>query len=622
MLKIMTPEVLNLDAPGEARPLSSPPLGPFQAWLEILGFLRRRAWIVACAVAVAVLLGATYYQLASPSYESTTQLFLDVSQSRSSGGLQPRTILGDPSSDSPNVESQVEVLKSMGLASAVAKELQLGDDPEFSAPGLRAKILKRIGLASNEEEPKESQEQRTQRAAAALLQRLSVRRVGVSYVIEIIYAGRSPEGAARIASSVVSTYLDRALEAKNGSIQRSKEWLERRLAELEANSFLAEKALRDYKSDMGSADSPTSAANQAAQRGFNMMRLESAAASARSIYNSFLTRYMETLQNLNPIVDARVISPATLPIEKSSPKLSLVLAAAVFAGTVFGTVAAFIVDLMDRSFRSPRQVASTLNLPCLGPLPLVRKRKATMPVRRLGEATSSDQTIPLVMRQVVLDPQSPLAETLSITKTTLTQKNPSGSVVGTTSTLAKEGKTTVASNLAQLLAFAGHPTVLIDLDFRQAGLSKILAPHATKGLVDLCMGQTTREKITFVDELTGLHILPTVLPAHPLAYPGDLIESTSMKDLFRELRSAYKYVVVDLPSLVRTPEVMATDALLDTLILVIRWKTTSLGAVIDGLSSTGFQDKVSCVLLNQVKMRRRRSEATATRPLSSIVHLN
>ena len=58
-------------------------------------------------------------------------------------------------------------------------------------------------------------------------------------------------------------------------------------------------------------------------------------------------------------------------------------------------------------------------------------------------------------------------------------------VIGVTSSLPHEGKSTIAASLAQIIAQAGKSVILIDCDLRNPSLSRALAPNAASGLLEV-----------------------------------------------------------------------------------------------------------------------------------------
>src|SRR6202000_3378653 len=89
--------------------------------------------------------------------------------------------------------------------------------------------------------------------------------------------------------------------------------------------------------------------------------LESRAKELRSMYGTFLQRYMGSLQQESfPVSETRVIYPAATPQSKSKPKTPLVLAMGVFGGLALGIALGLLREIMDRVFRTSAQIETVL----------------------------------------------------------------------------------------------------------------------------------------------------------------------------------------------------------------------------------------------------------------------
>jgi succinoglycan biosynthesis transport protein ExoP len=249
--------------------------------------------------------------------------------------------------------------------------------------------------------------------------------------------------------------------------------------------------------------------------------LESTAQVYHTIYDNFLQRYMEAIQQQSfPITEARVISAAVPPTKKSSPIASIVLSLAFAIGLIMSSLVSIGREAIDRVFRSTREVENLLKLKCIAVLPLLvpslkdqgpkdaRSRPAKhdqftdmLPARVRAPKFTSDTVMDIdalsaavqsgkiseqreFMRYVVEEPLSVFAESLRSVKVIA---DISGSkVIATISTLPKEGKSTVASNFAELIADTGKKTILLDADLRNPSLSRSLGDGAAKlGLLDV-----------------------------------------------------------------------------------------------------------------------------------------
>ena len=109
-----------------------------------------------------------------------------------------------------------------------------------------------------------------------------------------------------------------------------------------------------------------------------LRELESKAKNYRTLYGTFLQRYMGSAQQETfPISEARVIYPAFPPDTKSKPKTILILALALFGGIGLGGGLGLVREMMDRVFRTPGQVEAALGLPCLAVVPMLQAATRT-----------------------------------------------------------------------------------------------------------------------------------------------------------------------------------------------------------------------------------------------------
>jgi uncharacterized protein involved in exopolysaccharide biosynthesis len=196
-----------------------------------------------------------------------------------------------------------------------------------------------------------------------------------------------------------------------------------------------------------------------------LRELESSAQAYHAIYDNFLQRYMEAIQQQSfPITETRVIGAATAPKIKSSPRASIVLAIAGLIGVFLGRAIAVLQEALDRAFRSTRQIQEVLNANCLAVLPLLNASPRS-PAFRLPRLQRQDAERGVVspsepndvFRHAALKPFSPFAESFRSIKVAadIGAADQQNRVIGVTSTMPNEGKSTVASNLAELIAHVG-----------------------------------------------------------------------------------------------------------------------------------------------------------------------
>ena len=189
-----------------------------------------------------------------------------------------------------------------------------------------------------------------------------------------------------------------------------------------------------------------------------------------------------------------------------------------------GVCVAALREFRERGFRTGEQVRAELGLEFLGMLPEMKAttRKplfgksifARKSRRRALEAGSIDhEKLAPVMRYAVDQPLSAFAETLRAVKIAadLTLPDRATRVLGVTSVLPGEGKSTIAMNFASLLSNLGNRTLLIDGDLRNPGLTRAVAPDAKAGLIEAVLEGKPFKSLLVKEQASSLSILPAVL---------------------------------------------------------------------------------------------------------------
>ena len=206
--------------------------------------------------------------------------------------------------------------------------------------------------------------------------------------------------------------------------------------------------------------------------------------------------------------------------------------------------------------------------------------------------------------RVVDSPFSVFAESIrSIKLATHCYGKVSNRVIGFTSALPNEGKSTIAAAVAQLTAKVGGRVIIVDCDLRIPSLSRRLAPDATFGIVDVISGARSLEETVWKDPATNLFFLPTIKTA-PL-FSSEVLGSEPTKRLIDRLRASFDFVIVDLPPLVPIVDARAAAHLVDCMILVIEWGRTKIDVVQHALDTApNLQQAIIGAVLNKTNMDR------------------
>ena len=222
---------------------------------ELTGILWRGRFVLLASTLIALVLGAAYiFYVATPVYKSTATLVLETRQEQV---VDLQGVISGLSPDSSTVTTEVEVLRSRGLATKVVEALKLIDDPEFNVT-LRPESVKDKLLAiarsvvpnpDATDAPQATEAQAKASVVDELLQRQSVQNVSNSLVFHVSVLSKSAEKAALIANTFAEAYISDQLQVKNDAALQATDWLTERVGELQVELEKSETAVRAFRTE-------------------------------------------------------------------------------------------------------------------------------------------------------------------------------------------------------------------------------------------------------------------------------------------------------------------------------------------------------------------------------------
>jgi capsular exopolysaccharide synthesis family protein len=256
-----------------------------------------------------------------------------------------------------------------------------------------------------------------------------------------------------------------------------------------------------------------------------------------------------------------VKSPAILPTDPVSPRPLLNIALAVLAGLAVGAGLAFLLDSMDQSVRSDEILRERVGLVPLGHISFVPAK----PDRR-GEL-------------LTLGGDSPVVEAYKALRTNLLFSSVDKEVktIVITSAGPNEGKSRTAANLAIVLAQAGHPTLLVDADFRRPSQHRMFGRVRNVGLSNLFVQDMPEATLFVPDEQVKDLVILASGPTPP--NPSELLGSAQMNALLARFRKHFDYVVIDTPPVNAVTDASVLAANTDAAILVVDTNKATYTAV-------------------------------------------
>jgi non-specific protein-tyrosine kinase len=289
--------------------------------------------------------------------------------------------------------------------------------------------------------------------------------------------------------------------------------------------------------------------NKTTEQETRIQSLESRLISLRSTYASLLTYASNSGSNL-----LSVVAPATPPPGPSSPRVPFNVAFGLLAGLVAMISFAFLREYLDDTLKVPEDVEDQTSLPTLGT------------ISRISSGLHSDPMYRLV---TLLYPRSSASEAFRTLRTNVDFASvdlPTKSLL-VTSSVAGEGKTTVAANLAIAFAQAGRRTILVDADLRHPEV------HLVFKLAN-AIGLTTLLRSDLGAVMNALH--PTdqpnlrILPAGPIPpNPAELLGSQKMRAIIESLKQDADIVIFDSPPLRAVTDAAILAPAVDATLLII-----------------------------------------------------
>ena len=308
---------------------------------------------------------------------------------------------------------------------------------------------------------------------------------------------------------------------------------------------------------------------------------------ARGIASTFgnMVDQLDNEGRKTKIVVINVVSGPALTPYPVWPSIHIYGGLGIVMGAVLGALIAVIREILDMTVRTNETATKLVEAPVIGTIDYDPAAKKS----------------PLLLREAA---NSLRGESFRQLRTNIQFMDAaeSASALMVTSSVADEGKSTAAINLALSFVEFGESVLLVDADLRRPRLAGYLGIEGEIGLTNVLVGQ-----IEFADAIQewgsdGLHVLPSgSVPPNP----SELLGGKRMAQLMRDFRLKYQKIIIDTPPLVPVTDAAVCSALVDGVVFVIRWGRThrsQITTAVDALRSA--KARVLGGVLNMRKVSR------------------
>jgi polysaccharide biosynthesis transport protein len=299
-----------------------------------------------------------------------------------------------------------------------------------------------------------------------------------------------------------------------------------------------------------------------------LAELQRKADAARALYTNLLATVGQQTTSVAIVQpDAQVVSAAVPPLKPSSPRLLINLVVGFALGTALALALAYLRERWSQTINTIDDIQRLLGVDFLNSIPTLTSAIDKPRTKDPAEA-------------VILHPMSSYAEAFRSLATTLIfdareAKTEGGRVIGVTSALPREGKTTTTTSMARVLAMASTKVAIIDADLRRRSVTQAMCPDAAIGWTNALNGEATLRDVMITDQ-TGAVILPITPGAEK---SQRIFETEAFKDMLATLRREFEVILIDTAPVLAVVDTRTMMPQLDSLALLTHWRRTPVKAV-------------------------------------------
>jgi capsular exopolysaccharide synthesis family protein len=310
--------------------------------------------------------------------------------------------------------------------------------------------------------------------------------------------------------------------------------------------------------------------------------------TTRKLYDALMVKIEEkSITEETQPVNLEVVETAEVPIFPVKPRKLRNMLLGLVLGLFGGIGLAFFIEYLDDTVNYPEEAERILKTACMGTIPFSEARKNN----EFNLATYDA-------------PRSPLAESFRALRTSILLSTPDktpGSIL-VTSAQAGEGKTTIASNLAFIMAQMDKKVLLIDADLRKPRVHKVFRLDNSAGLSNFLAGAVDRPIVSQGYDVNNLHVI-TSGPVPP--NPSELLSSRRLQSLLESASSEYQMIIIDSAPVLAVADSIILSRMVESIVMVTRAHKTRYDAVKRAIRSIAdVNGKLAGIVINALNIQK------------------
>lgn len=478
--------------------------------------VRRWLWLVAVATLVAAVGAWALSRTLTPIYRATATLLINQAQNNS--GISN---INDIMTSERLARTYGELMKKRPVIDQVIEDLQLRGSYE---------------------------------QVAAMV---DVRPVRDTQLLTLTVDSADPQLAADIANTVARVFIARIAQEQLGQTSATKEVLQRQLIDLERQIKSTSESMEQLR-----RSEPTSS---------RLSLMQSDLGQAQATYAQLLRSQQDmALAEAKALNTVRLAQQAVQPLAPFRPNVFRYVLIAAMGAFVLAIGVAFGIEYLDDAVKTPELVEQASGLHTLGAVTLAGQT---------GRSERGDQKEAGERLLVLGSANSPVSESFRILRTNVefAQVDKVCRTLLVTSPNPGEGKSTVALNLATVIAQGGRRVLIVDADLRRPTLHRTFGVENRDGLTSLLVRDAhPLEEVVRPSPLPNLSLM-TSGPIPP--NPSELLGSARMSQLLERLLEQFDLVVLDTPPVLAVTDPIVLAARADGVVVVVDSRSTSTDAL-------------------------------------------